>query len=30
MKPPLGEEAVSGMDLKREGANISLAVKFLK
>ena len=30
MKPPLGEEAVSGMDLKREGANISLAIKFLK
>ena len=29
MKPPLGEEAVSGMDLKREGANISLAIKFL-
>lgn len=30
MKPPLGEEAVSGMDLKREGVNISLAIKFLK
>ena len=29
MKPPLGEEAVSGMDLKREGSNISLAIKFL-
>ena len=30
MKPPLGEEAASGMDLKREGANISLAIKYLK
>lgn len=29
MKPPLLLEAVSGMDLKREGANISLAIKFL-